>query len=340
MKTLKETVIAVLKRLEADSGRWASVESIYRSIPGGKKESVRRTLNSLANEDEISKTKRGRSFYYATNLILDGVNTLIEQAAPKPAPKADKGKPEAGKVYALTGTGPCVAAGNTWAESVVEEPKPTVHPYAPQAPAPKPTPAVENAVVNQDATPKTIGSIINKAAAKAGIETPKSPLHDQIVAMDDDEAEKLKEAIATKLKEVMLVYAALDAREERIAEAAGKKSSLPEKADVKEAVKSYARSLEEMIQTDHAKNFPSLKPETITVEWGRRYAKIIRRGTQNCVHSFVDLKGGKVEGIEGKVGDIYKAASWAKVAKHARGNVFTDDNGLSGVGVYGANYLS
>jgi len=32
-------------------------------------------------------------------------------------PKRDRGRPELGKVYALTGPGPTIQAGNTWAES-------------------------------------------------------------------------------------------------------------------------------------------------------------------------------------------------------------------------------
>ena len=35
--------------------------------------------------------------------------------------KDKKDKPEAGKVYSLTGLGPSIANGNTWAESVVPE---------------------------------------------------------------------------------------------------------------------------------------------------------------------------------------------------------------------------
>ena len=33
----------------------------------------------------------------------------------------DKGKPESGKQYALTGAGKSIANGNTWAESEVKE---------------------------------------------------------------------------------------------------------------------------------------------------------------------------------------------------------------------------
>ena len=33
----------------------------------------------------------------------------------------DKGKPEAGKIYSLTGLGNSIANGNTWAESEVKE---------------------------------------------------------------------------------------------------------------------------------------------------------------------------------------------------------------------------
>jgi hypothetical protein len=40
-----------------------------------------------------------------------------------------------------------------------------------------------------------------------------------------------------------------------------------------------------------------------------------------------------------KCGDVLKAASYKKPAKHARGNIFDDDNGLKNVGPYGPAYL-
>lgn len=74
-------------------------------------------------------------------------------------------------------------------------------------------------------------------------------------------------------------------------------------------------------------------PPVLSVERGRRYARIVKsldgKGGQRSVHCFVDLTNG----------DVLKAASWKTPAKHARGNIFAPDGGSSAVGAYGANYL-
>ena len=59
---------------------------------------------------------------------------------------------------------------------------------------------------------------------------------------------------------------------------------------------------------------------------GKRYFKLIRR---DSVHCFVDKTNG----------DVLKAAGWNKPAKHARGNIFDDHNGLRWMGEYGPAYL-
>lgn len=70
----------------------------------------------------------------------------------------------------------------------------------------------------------------------------------------------------------------------------------------------------------------------LTIEMGRRYARIVRTETGHhtgrSVHCFIDVTNG----------DILKAASFKAPAKHARGNIF-NENALEGVGVYGAAYL-
>jgi hypothetical protein len=38
-------------------------------------------------------------------------------------------------------------------------------------------------------------------------------------------------------------------------------------------------------------------------------------------------------------GNILKSASWKAPAKHARGNIFSENNGLENMGPYGAAYL-
>lgn len=63
---------------------------------------------------------------------------------------------------------------------------------------------------------------------------------------------------------------------------------------------------------------------------GKRYIKVIYSiGSGRSVHSFVDMKNG----------DVLKPAGWAKPAKHARGNIFDEHNGLKNMGPHGPAYL-
>lgn len=75
-------------------------------------------------------------------------------------------------------------------------------------------------------------------------------------------------------------------------------------------------------------NFPNLISSLhhLRAEEGRRYIKVIREGS---VHCFVDKTNG----------DVLKAASYKAPAKHARGNIFNDDNGLGCMTPHGAKYL-
>lgn len=63
-------------------------------------------------------------------------------------------------------------------------------------------------------------------------------------------------------------------------------------------------------------------PHTLSVSWGKKYAKIITEDMgQKSVSAFVNLENG----------DILMAASWAKPAKHARGNVHSEQRGMESV---------
>ena len=59
---------------------------------------------------------------------------------------------------------------------------------------------------------------------------------------------------------------------------------------------------------------------------GRKYIKIIRG---RSVHCFVDKTNG----------DVLMAASYKSPAKHPRGNLFDESNGLKYMGEYGPAYL-
>lgn len=92
----------------------------------------------------------------------------------------------------------------------------------------------------------------------------------------------------------------------------------------------FAVEAGQMITQFYATQFPELKAPELKVDWGRKYAKVVKVEANGgrSVFCFVDRTNG----------DILKAASWAAPAKHARGSVL-GENILAGVGPYGANYL-
>lgn len=65
---------------------------------------------------------------------------------------------------------------------------------------------------------------------------------------------------------------------------------------------------------------------------GGKYFKIVQglEGKGKSVIAFVDKQ----------TGDIYKAAGWAKPAKHARGNVLDDSGGADAFDGWGTTYIS
>jgi hypothetical protein len=69
-------------------------------------------------------------------------------------------------------------------------------------------------------------------------------------------------------------------------------------------------------------NHPTLALGEWRLDWLKKRVRIVRDSSAHC---FVDMA----------TGDVLKAASWAAPAKHARGNIYDADNGLSGMGPYG-----
>jgi len=76
----------------------------------------------------------------------------------------------------------------------------------------------------------------------------------------------------------------------------------------------------------HQKVGFSSKPDHFRFTEGKRYIKVIKDSSAYC---FVDKKNG----------DVLKATSWSAPAKHARGNIFDEHNGLKHIGPYGPAYL-
>lgn len=76
--------------------------------------------------------------------------------------------------------------------------------------------------------------------------------------------------------------------------------------------------------------YPKGNLDKFSYKINRKYIRVIRdNGVQKSVHCFVDRT----------TGDVLKAASWKTPAKHARGNIFDDANGLGSMGDNGPAYI-
>lgn len=88
------------------------------------------------------------------------------------------------------------------------------------------------------------------------------------------------------------------------------------------------------IRNDHAERmgYDFVERDSLAVaKGGRKYLKIVemKAGEISRVHCFVNATDG----------DVLKAAGFNAPAKHARGNIFDETNGLSKMGEYGPAYL-
>ena len=86
-----------------------------------------------------------------------------------------------------------------------------------------------------------------------------------------------------------------------------------------------------------AMNFTFSDPPQIVVDYGKKYAKVVKLDQLNgsrSVHSFVDMSNGDI--IKGN----WKAPVRTKAKGLAiRGNIFSDDLGSDRVNEHGPNYL-
>lgn len=101
------------------------------------------------------------------------------------------------------------------------------------------------------------------------------------------------------------------------------------------AIINFVSRVEDESNVDLNKTYPGNNgydpSKKFSVKFGRKYAKIIKHdanGTGGCVWGFVEIA----------TGDLYKAAGWAKPAKHARGNIETASYGRNYTWT-GPNYL-
>jgi hypothetical protein len=108
---------------------------------------------------------------------------------------------------------------------------------------------------------------------------------------------------------------------------------------VQERIVEFMRLAQIMLDAYMQTKFPTLPPVELIGAGGTRYFNIQKQEVcgsidkpvkRNSAWAFIDLTNG----------DILKPESWKKPAKHARGNVFAEDYGMSCVGPYGPAYMN
>jgi hypothetical protein len=104
--------------------------------------------------------------------------------------------------------------------------------------------------------------------------------------------------------------------------------------DFETALASWLEKAQEVINENYRKNFPRLNVPQLVLERGRRYIRVVRhlevngQRVDHSAHAFIDSNG-----------DVLKPASYKAPAKHARGNIFDDANGMRYVSAYGPAYI-
>lgn len=93
---------------------------------------------------------------------------------------------------------------------------------------------------------------------------------------------------------------------------------------VYQAVISFLKIAQQKTDLYYAKCFQNLPLPHFEIKTGGKFYKIIKvdgHGNGGSAWAFIDKKSG----------DIFKPASYAAPAKHARGNVLSSDNGIGAV---------
>jgi hypothetical protein len=106
--------------------------------------------------------------------------------------------------------------------------------------------------------------------------------------------------------------------------------SFADKALFNDALGQFLEAAQKLINEHFAKKFPSLKPDLLSIEPGRKYVRVVKTSDdghgQRSVFCFINQENG----------DILKAASWKAPAAIARGNIYKSST--EGINVYGADY--
>jgi hypothetical protein len=102
--------------------------------------------------------------------------------------------------------------------------------------------------------------------------------------------------------------------------------------DTTTALANFVKLAQAVVDSHMAAHCPNNTRKVLSVEPGRRYARIVIQSEgdlySRSVYCFVDMTNG----------NVLKSESWKKPAKGPRGSIFAS-NPVEGVGPYGAAYL-
>jgi len=104
---------------------------------------------------------------------------------------------------------------------------------------------------------------------------------------------------------------------------------------MKEQIEAWVSRCQKLIDNYQKETFPTLIRPILVIMWGKKYARIVRQEAENgkvfhrSAWAFVNIENG----------DIFKPASWKAPAKHARGNIKDEKQGMGLMGAYGPAYL-
>ncbi len=103
----------------------------------------------------------------------------------------------------------------------------------------------------------------------------------------------------------------------------------PSVPDFEKALNEFIDYCQKIINDQYKKSYPNLTVPKLVSEKGSRYVRIVKGdGGGRSAFAFIDKTNG----------NILKPASWKTPAKHARGNIFSEDWKKT-VGPYGPAYL-
>lgn len=91
--------------------------------------------------------------------------------------------------------------------------------------------------------------------------------------------------------------------------------------DLEQSLNSFVDKWQKRFNEYFKAHYANLEAPKLTIQYGSKNAKIVRTDGQTSVAGFVDLA----------TGDVLKASSWRAPAKHARGNIFSKDNGMEAI---------